>query len=188
MKFDDVIQVRKSVRRYADKPVEQEKIAKCLEAAQLAPSWANKQCWHFIVVRDKEIIAKLAKGFNFWAKKAPVMIVACGDPKRSGTSRGQDYYLVDVAIAMEHLVLAAANLGLGTCWLGFFNEDEVKELLKIPKGIRVVALTPLGYPHPSEGVWGKIIKMAVSKKRKDLGEIAHDGKWGTPFRGPSKEK
>ena len=182
MKFDDVIQVRKSVRRYADRPVEREKIAKCLEAARLAPSWENKQCWHFIVVRDKDVIAKLAKAFNFWVKSAPVVIVACGDPRRSGTRRGQDYYLVDVAIAMEHLVLEAANLGLGTCWLGFFDEKETKELLEIPKEIRVVALTPLGYPHPSEGVWGKVVKTAVgSKRRKNLGEIAHDEKWGNPF-------
>jgi len=185
MKFDDVIQVRKSVRRYADRPVEQEKITKCLEAAKLAPSWENKQCWRFIVVRDKEVIAKLAKGFNFWAKSAPVFIVACGDPKQSGTRHGQNYYLVDVAIATEHLVLEAANLGLGTCWLGFFDEKEIKELLEIPKEIRVVALTPLGYPHPSEGVWGKVVKMAVgSKKRKNLGEIAYDGKWGNPFEKP----
>jgi len=182
MKFEDVILARKSVRKYVDRPVEKEKIAKCLEAARLAPSWENKQCWRFIVVRDKGVIAKLAKGFNFWAKSAPVFIVACGDPRRSGTSHGQDYYLVDVAIAMEHLVLEAANLGLGTCWLGFFDEKEIKTLLGIPKGIRVVALTPLGYPHPSEGVWEKVVKMAVgSKKRKNLSEIAYDGKWGKPF-------
>ena len=82
-------------------------------------------------------------------------------------------------------MLEAANIGLGTCWLGFFDEKEIKELLEIPKEIRVVALTPLGYPHPSEGVWGKVVKMAVgSKKRKPLGEIAHDGKWGKPFGKP----
>jgi len=185
MKFEDIILARKSVRKYADRPVEKEKIVKCLEAARLAPSWENKQCWHFIVIRDKKVITKLAKGFNFWAKSAPVFIVACGDPRRSGTRRGQDYYLVDVAIATEHLVLEAANLGLGTCWLGFFDEKEIKTLLGIPKEIRVVALTPLGYPHPSEGVWGKVVKMAVrSKKRKPLGEIAHDEKWGKPFSRP----
>ncbi len=187
MDFDKVIIARKSVRKYQDKPVEQNKIAKCLEAARLAPSWENKQCWRFIVARDKKTISKLAKGINFWAKSAPVFIVACGDPKWSGTRYGQNYYLVDVAIAMEHLVLEAANLGLGTCWLGFFDEKEIKTLLGIPKGIRVVALTPLGYPHPSEGVWGKIVKMAVgSKKRKNLGEIAYDGKWGVPFGKPPK--
>jgi nitroreductase len=187
MDFDKVVLTRKSVRKYLDKPVEEEKITKCLEAARLAPSWENKQCWRFVVVRDKEIIAKLAKGINFWAKSAPVFIVACGDPKRSGTRYGQNYYLVDVAIAMEHLVLAAANLGLGTCWLGLFDEEETKKLLKIPEGIRVVALTPLGYPHPDEGIWGKVVKAIVSKKRKSLGEIAYDGEWGKPFSGPSKK-
>jgi len=187
MDFDKVVLARKSVRKYLDKPVEEKKIAKCLEAARLAPSWENKQCWRFVVVRDKEIIAKLAKGFNFWAKSAPVFIVACGDPKRSGTRYGQDYYLVDVAIAMEHLVLEAANLGLGTCWLGFFDEEKTKKLLGIPKEIRVVALTPLGYPHPSEGIWGKVVKAMVGKKRKSLGEIAYDGEWGRPFGEPSKD-
>lgn len=176
-----MIKARRSVRKYQDRPVEEEKIAICLEAARLAPSWKNLQCWRFIVVRDKEMIAKIAKGINSWATAAPVLIVACGDPKLSGDSNAQMYYLVDVAIVMEHLVLEATNLGLGTCWLGIFDETEVKELLKIPAEIRVVALTPLGYPLSAGGVVGDVKPVAMVKKRKSLEEIVFDGEWGKTF-------
>jgi len=98
-------------------------------AARLAPSWANKQCWSYVVVKDKAKIEKLANGIvNSWLKQAKVVIVACGDPKKSGSRNGIDYYLVDVAISMEHLVLAATDLCLGTCWIGTFDEAEVKKI------------------------------------------------------------
>jgi len=181
MEFEDIIKARRSVRKYQDKPVEEEKIVKCLEASRLAPSWKNGQCWRFVVVKDKGIIDKLATGINTWAKAAPVMIVACGDPRLSGDSNGQLYYLVDVAIAMEHLVLEATNLGLGTCWLGIFDEAEVKGLLKIPEEIRVVALTPLGYPLISESLVGDTKPVVRVKKRKNLEEIAFEGEWGKPL-------
>src|SRR5512137_1273528 len=115
MEFTEVIAARKSVRKYSDKPIDNESIMKCFEAARIAPSWANKQCWHFIVIRDREKIEKLSSTINFWMKDAPAVIVACGDPAKSGFKNGQHYYLVDVAIALEHFVLAATNEGLGTC-------------------------------------------------------------------------
>jgi nitroreductase len=176
--FTEVIIKRKSIRKYTDKLVDDEIIKKCLEAARLAPSWTNKQCWHFIVVRDRKKIEKLSSIATFWLKDAPAVIVACGDPSKSGFKNGQHYYLVDVAIALEHLVLAATNEGLGTCWIGAFDEDNVRSLLGIPKEIKVVALTPIGFPDEEEGLFSKSFKMLLkSGKRKALEEIMHMEKW-----------
>jgi nitroreductase len=151
---------------------------KCLEAARAAPSWANKQCWHFIVVTDRDKIEKLSSMINFWIKEAPAVVVACGDPSRSGFKNDQHYYLVDVAIALEHFVLAATNEGLGTCWMGGFDEEVVKAQLGIPGEIKVVALTPVGYPSEDDGLASKAIKTIVgSKKRKPIEEIVHSEKW-----------
>ena len=182
MDLEEVVRSRKSVRKFQDRSVEAEKISKCLDAARLAPSWKNRQCWHFIVVRDKETIAKLATNVAWsWAKSVPVMIAACGNPELSGNTNGQMYYLVDVTIAMEHLVLEAVNLGLGTCWLGTFDERRVKELLKIPEEIRVVALTPLGYPLQSSG------DESEGRPRKNLVEIVYGDEWGNHFDRLSRE-
>ncbi len=150
----------------------------CLEAARFVPSWANKQCWHFIVVRDREKIEKLSSTINFWMKDAPAVIVACGDPSKSGFKNEQHYYLVDVAIALEHFVLAATNEGLGTCWIGAFDEENVKTLLSIPREIKIIALTPIGFPAEDEGLFSKTLKTLVnSKNRKPMEEIAHMEKW-----------
>jgi len=178
MEFMDVVAARKSVRSYNDKEVEEEKITKILEAARLAPSWANKQCWSYVVVEDKAKIEKLASGIvDSWLKQAKVVIVACGDPKESGSRNGMDYYLVDVAISMEHLVLAATDLGLGTCWIGTFDEVEVKKILEIPENIKVIALTPVGYPS-NDGVMNKLLtKLIGSKKRKPIEKMVHCEKW-----------
>ena len=118
MDFEEVLARRKSINSYANKPVEEEKLIKILDAARLAPSWANKQCCHYVVVKSKEMIANLANIFNTWLKQAPVIVVACADPFESGAHDGMDYYLVDVGISMQQLILAATNLGLGTCWIG----------------------------------------------------------------------
>ena len=180
MEFSSVIKSRESIRDYAHKKVEDEKIKYVLECARLAPSWTNKQCWHFIVVKDKKIIKDLSKTsiINRWLKNAPVVIVACGDPKQSGVKDNINYYIVDVSIALEHLVLAATDKKLGTCWIGGFNEKKVKRTLEIPENIRVVALTPLGYPAEKKGFTGKIAKIVTqSKKRKSLDKIIHENKW-----------
>jgi nitroreductase len=177
MDFIDVISARKSVRGYADKPVEEEKLLKVLEAARLAPSWANKQCCKYIVVKDKTKIKELSGSFG-WLKQAPVVVVACADPKDSGDRNGMKYFLVDVGIAMQQLVLTATNLDLGTCWIGAFDEAKVKKALQVPENIKVVAMTPLGYPAEKEGVGSKLIKTAIgSAKRKPLKEIVHYEKW-----------
>lgn len=181
MDFDDVIHMRKSVRRYSSQFVEPDQIHRVLEAARLAPSWANKQCWHFVVVKDADNRKRLtdaAGAVNNWIKDAPIIIAACADPQESGHRGDIDYYLVDTAIAMEHLVLAAANEGLATCWLGYFNEPMVKAALNIPEEIRVLALSPLGYPIEQNGVKIKMSNLKVdSHRRKDLDEIFHYDEW-----------
>ena len=180
MDFESVIKSRESIRDYSDKKVEDEKINFILECARLAPSWANKQCWQFLVVKDKKIINDLSETspINLWLKNAPVVIVACGDPKQSGFRNDMHYFIADVSIALEHLVLAATDKGLGTCWIGGFNEKKVKEILEIPENIRVVALTPVGYPAEKRHFAGKITKMIVkSKKRISLDKIIHNNKW-----------
>jgi nitroreductase len=178
MDFMDVVAARKSVRSYADKPVEEEKLSKVLEATRLAPSWANKQCCRYIVVKDKAKIQELAGGLNGWLKQAPVIVVACADPKDSGDRNGMNYYLVDVGISMQQLVLAATDTGLGTCWIGAFDEAKVKKALGIPENIKVVAMTPLGYPADKEGLGSKLIKTVIGAgKRKPLADIVHQEKW-----------
>lgn len=173
----DAIASRKSVRNFEDAPVEKEKLMKCLEAARLAPSWANRQCWHFILVTGKREVEELGL-IPAHIKNTPALVVACGDPEKSGNIDGKPYYMVDVAIAAEHLVLEAVEQGLGTVWVGAFKEDRVQKALGIPQNIKVVALIPIGYPAGKEGVRAKLLKAAVgSANRKDLKEIVHFQKW-----------
>jgi len=178
MDFIDVVAARKSVRGYVDKPVEEEKLSKVLEAARLAPSWANKQCCRYVVVKDKAKIQELSGSLNGWLKQAPVIIVACADPKDSGDRNSMNYYLVDVGISMQQLVLAATDLELGTCWIGAFDEAKVKKALGIPENIKVVAMTPIGYPADKEGIGSKLIKTVIGAgKRKPLSDIVHRERW-----------
>lgn len=182
MDFSELVKTRKSIRDYSENDVDSDTVARILEAARLAPSWANRQCWAFIVIKDKGTIAEIAaKGsgsYNSWLKKAPVIVVACGDPSLSGTRNGMDYYLVDVAIAMEHIMLQAADLGLGTCWIGGFDEKEMKRILGVPENIRVVAFTPIGHPVETPGVRAKMTKLLIrGGSRKPMEEIVHRERW-----------
>jgi nitroreductase len=149
MEFMDVISKRRSVRKYKSDPVSKEDVEYIVEAARLAPSWANSQCFKFVVVTDPEVKEELSKAGNSWIANAPAVIAACADPDKPGTKGDQKYYMLDVGIAMEHLILAAADKGLGTCWIGAFDEDVAKNVLEVPENIRVVALTPLGHPDES---------------------------------------
>jgi len=176
MDFFDVITARHSVRRYLNKPVEPEKLEQIFKAAQQAPSWRNQQCWKFFVVTDpqkkKQLIRCTTAINQSWMGSEYAVIVACGDPEQSGKRNEQAYYLVDVAIALEHVVLAATALGLGTCWIGGFEERRIKELLDIPANYRVVALTALGYAAEKEGLIGRITRGVIkSHDRKPLSEI-----------------
>jgi len=154
---------RRSVRAYLDAEVEEEKLMKVLDAARLAPSASNRQEWKFIVVRNSGTRTKLARaamGQSFVAR-APVVIVACATEAERVMACGQNTYTVDVSIACTHIILQAFELGLGTCWLGAFQEQEVKEILGIPRQVRVVTMIPLGYPA----------QPPMARLRKSLDEI-----------------
>ncbi|MCX5798775.1 MAG: nitroreductase family protein [Proteobacteria bacterium] len=144
----EAIKKRYSVRSYQDRAVETEKLDSILEAARLAPSASNRQEWRFVVVQDKGIRQRLMQAAKDQAfvGQAPVVIAACAKTDSHIMTCGQQCYPIDVAIAVEHMALKATEEGLGTCWVGAFYEDKVKEILGIPQDIRVVALLVLGYP------------------------------------------
>ena len=168
MEVMDAIKTRRSIRHYKPDAVTDETLNVVLEAARWAPSWANTQCARFVVVRDKEIKAKLADSLrpgnpaSGALNEAPMVIVACAELGKSGFTSGRaitgrddwkvsitgkgDWHMFDVALAMQNLVLAAHSLGLGTVLIGGFNPKDVAEILYVPRGVEVVAMTPLGYP------------------------------------------
>ena len=158
MKFDELIKKRKSTRGYSSQPVSRDLIDVCLDAARLAPSACNSQPWSFIVVDDEEtkneIVKKSLSGIyrsNKFVKEAPVIIVAITEnstytARMGGMFRGIQYNLVDIGVACDHLTLQAEELGLGTCWLGWFNENAVKKILGLPKKTKVDIMISLGYP------------------------------------------
>jgi nitroreductase len=148
MDFFDVVRDRRSIRSYRDAPVADEVLEQVLEAARLAPSASNRQEWKFVVVRDADLRAQLvgaARGQQF-VGQAPVVIAACAMQRDHVMSCGHPSHLIDVAIALEHLALAARALELGTCWIGAFDQQKVRELLGIPRTVDVVELMTLGYP------------------------------------------
>jgi len=148
---------RKSVRDFLDRPVEREKIMMCLQAARIAPSASNSQPWKFIVVDDRQLKDKLCKAafsgiysFNSFCKTAPVIVVIVSEKSKflarvGDMFRGTQYYLIDIGIAGEHLVLQAEDLGLGTCWMGWFDEGAVKSILNVPEEKKIDVLIALGY-------------------------------------------
>jgi nitroreductase len=147
----EAIKRRCSVRDYKDRPVEKEKLDSILEAARLAPSASNRQEWRFVVVQDRETrqqLMQVAKDQAF-VGQAPVVIACCAKTDNYLMTCGQPCYVIDIAIAIEHMVLKATEEGLGACWIGAFYEDKAKEILGIPKDIRVVELLALGYPAKS---------------------------------------
>jgi nitroreductase len=158
LEFMEVVKRRRSIRRYKPDRVPEDVLSQILEAARMAPSAGNRQPWHFVVVKDEKTRKEL--GISSWAAEAPILIVGCVDTK----VRGEPLCLVDLSIALEHIVLAAANFGLGTCWIGRLRaDDSIKEVLGIPEHVKLVAVTPLGYPDETPG----------PKTRKTLSEIVH---------------
>lgn len=173
MEFHEVVRTRRSIRAFRPYPIPEEALNRVLEAARIAPSGSNRQPWKFIVVRDEELRKRLAaacrnQGF---VAEAPVVVVACGYDigYDRGGYMGDMSVLVDVSIAFTHLILAARAEGLGTCWIGAFNNDEVKDVLDIPEDVNVVAVTPLGYPR-DDG-------FAEPGSRKPLAEIISEEKF-----------
>ncbi len=142
MEVSEAIKERRSVRSFREEQVPEEILAKVIEAGRLAPSANNRQPWHFIVVKDSVKREVLSEGkYAKFLTKCPVVIVGCGDKVRS-----EKWYAVDLAISLENMVIEATSEGLGTCWIGSFSNDSVKNLLKIPENFDVVAMLALGYP------------------------------------------
>lgn len=149
MDFKDLVQRRYSVRHYADRAVEDEKLELILEAARLAPTAHNNQPFRLIVIRDAEQRERMRAAYSRdWFVGAPVMIAAVGVPAENWVRKdGKNYNDVDVAIAMDHVILQATDLGLGTCWIADFDAAAAREVLGLPQGVEPIALTPVGYPE-----------------------------------------
>lgn len=157
MSLLELIKLRQSDRAYLDKPVEKDKLNRCLEAARLAPSASNSQPWTFVVIDEPELKDKVAnktfgplKTFNKFVPQAPVIVaIVMEKPKliteAGGRIKKKEYPLIDIGIAAEHFCLQAAEEGLGTCMLGWFDEKSVKKLIKVPKGKNIPLLITLGY-------------------------------------------
>jgi len=162
MEFYKTVYSRKSIRKYKPDLVPEDTVIKILDAARVAPSWANMQGVRYVVVRDPNKVKALIDAIGQkWTRDAPMFIVACIQERGSGKNKnGLKYFMLDVGIAFEHLILAATAEGLGTCWIGYFDEDGVKKALNIPKKFRVVAITPLGYP---DGPPKDIDRLALEK-------------------------
>jgi len=188
MELMEAIRGRRSIRKYTSRAVDDKTLNTILEAARQAPSWANTQCWRFVVVRDEKLRNKLADTGLVISKKilnrgteamrvTPIAIVVCAEmrqagysfkePKEPATDKG-DWYMYDVALAMQNLTLAAHALGLGTVHVGAFDAIKVAEILGVPEGYAVVAMTPLGYPDESP----------KARPRKEMGEIVSYDKFG----------
>lgn len=163
MEFSDLIRKRYSVRTYRLDPVEDEKLQQVLEAARLAPTAANRQPFQLIVISTAGREAELQTIYNrAWFVQAPLVICACGVPAEGWTRMdGKSYVDVDVAIMMDHLILAATDLGLGTCWIAAFDPEAARKVLGLPRGVEPIAFTPLGYPADQPS----------TKKRKELSDL-----------------
>lgn len=163
MNVYEAIKERRSVRAYQDKPVPEEVLNRILEAARLAPSSNNRQPWKFVVVKDSKMRGKLVEAARnqSFVGEAPVVIAAVGLDPEKVMRCGIPADPVDVAIAIDHMTLAAVEEGLGTCWVGAFDQEKVREVLGIPASYNVIELLPLGYPADSPR----------AKERKSLDEI-----------------
>ena len=169
----EAIKKRRSIRAYSEKEVSDSQLSLILEAAREAPSASNRQEWRFVVVKDERTKAKLcraAKDQEF-VKKAPVVIACCAQTDNHVMTCGQVSFPIDIAIAIDHMTLAAVELGLGSCWVGAFYEEEVKRILGIPREIRVVELLTLGFPKEYPD---------YPKDRLPLDKIVFSEKWAKP--------
>ncbi|SDO98944.1 nitroreductase family protein [Desulforhopalus singaporensis] len=173
--MDDIFSTRRSVRRFQDKEVEQQKITSILKAAQMAPTWGNMQCQELIVVRDREKIAKLAgllsekNPATLCTGKATVVFAVCGNPLRSGFYKGvqvtryDQWFLYDLGIVSQNICLKAWELGLGSVIVGSFDHEKAERLLEIPGEYKLVSLIPVGYPDHKP----------TPPKRRELDDFVH---------------
>jgi len=169
MEFSQLIRTRYSVRAYRPDAVQDEKLQQVLEAACLAPTAANRQPFQLIVIRTAGRKEELKRIYSRdWFVQPPLVIAICGIPAQAWVRRdGKSYVDVDAAIVMDHLILAAADLGLGTCWIGAFDPDAAREVLGLPEDVEPLAFTPLGYPADEPR----------PKKRKPLAELVRYERW-----------
>jgi nitroreductase len=176
MDFTTVVKTRRSVRAFSDKAIPDEVLGRVLEAARLAPSACNFQPWRFIVVKDAATRRQLAQQAHSqtFVGKAPVVMVCCGKryPQKYNWI-GDSLYLVDLGIAIEHMALAARNEGLGTCWIGAFQDQPIKKLLGIPADQDVVMLLPVGYPVSDD-------QFSATTERLSLEQIVYWERFGKP--------
>ncbi len=159
---------RRSIRQFTKQVVEQEKMNEIFKAIQVSPSWKNKQCWEVIHIDNSETIAKVGALARYNPSEsayhdASQLLIFCADPARSGNRNEKPYYMSDTAIAITHATIAATNLGLGSCWVGIFAEEEIKTLLGIPAELRVVGLLPIGYPNEAP----------KARPRREISDIIH---------------
>jgi len=164
MEVFDAIKTRRSIRKYKPEPIPEEKLRNILEAARLAPSAGNRQPWRFVVVQNKGLKKALAEAANnqTFLNDASAIIVAIGDPEVSAR-----WYERDPMIALEHIVLAATAMGYGACWIGAFDENAIKHLLKIPANVKIIALLPIGIPD----------EKPAPRPRKEFAEIFFKEEW-----------
>ena len=171
MKFNELAKQRVSIRSYSSRIVSKKMLMEILEAGRLAPTACNYQPFRFIVVKDKECLAALAKGYPAdWFAEAPVVIAICTQSSKAWKRKRHDdrnYADVDAAIAADHMTLAAAELGLGTCWIGAFDPKVVRQVLKTPRNVEPLILLTLG--HPNEKGRPKI--------RKSINELVNYETW-----------
>jgi nitroreductase len=174
-----IIKKRRSIRDYEDKDIPYEDIHEILEAARWAPSTRNLQNWYFIIIKDKEKIEKIAEiADQSFIKKAPVIIVVCSNDKIIESiygEKGKMFAIQNVAAAIENILLAATEKEIGSCWIGWFDEKRLKELLEVPEDINIHAIITLGYPK----------HIPEAPKRKSLSEIVFYEKWGNKIYRPS---
>lgn len=169
MHFSDLIQSRYSVRAYKPDPVGEDELRQVLEAARMAPTAANRQPFQLVVIQTSGREDELRRIYNRdWFVQAPLVICACGIPGGAWTrADNENYAVVDVAIVMDHLILQAADLGLGTCWVGAFDAAVAREILGLPEGVVPIAFTPLGYPDDEP----------KKKERKPLETLVRYERW-----------
>ncbi|MFA6507862.1 MAG: nitroreductase family protein [Treponemataceae bacterium] len=176
MNLFETIAKRRSVRSYLDKPVEREKIESIFSAVRLAPSACNTQEWRFILVTDAKLRAEVAEaGGQPFLKQCPVIVVACAITNRRVMRCGELAYPIDVALALDHLMLCAEAVGLGTCYIGNFDADMARKALGIPHDVPVPALVALGYAADAD-------KSGPAKQRLSIDEIMMENRWGEPLR------
>lgn len=170
MNVYDAIRARKSVRAFAERDVPEDTLGRLLEAARLAPSASNRQEWRFIVVRDPAVCRQLAVAARNqkFVGEAPLVLACCAETDNHVMSCGQPCYPIDLAIAIDHIALCAVAEGLGTCWIGAFDEVQVRAILGVPATVRVVELLPVGYPRDPA---------PVAKSRLPLERIVKRERW-----------